>query len=383
MSWLPAGAISNSIRIRGRSIDRLGGAPERGDTVVDLDGAVVYPGLINAHEHLELNSFARLKWRERYANVRQWIADFQPRFASDPRLAAARPETLATRLWVGGLKNLLSGVTTVCHHNPLHRPLRGRFPVRVVRRFGFSHSLQIDGTRAASSYRDTPTDWPWIIHAAEGVDDEARQEVTRAGVDGLPGAEYGSGARRGHRRRIAPAWCWNAAPRSCGARPRTTFCSSERRTSSDSIAPGRLAIGSDSRLSGEGDLLDEIRGAHATGQVSAESLCRAVTSNAAALLRQRRAGSLEAGAPADLTIIRRIDDDPYRTLSAARRTDVRLTMIDGSPLQGDAALEGVFTARREACRRARVDGTPRLLAAWIAARVAQFAVDEPGLELEA
>ena len=34
--------------------------------VVDLDEAVVLPGLINAHDHLELNSFPRLKWRPRY-----------------------------------------------------------------------------------------------------------------------------------------------------------------------------------------------------------------------------------------------------------------------------------------------------------------------------
>ena len=99
-------------------------APDKGDAVVDLDDSFVFPGLINAHDHLELNSQPRLKWRERYDNASEWIADFQPRFETDPALAVTRPDTLDDRVWVGGLKNLLSGVTTVCHHNPMHRPLR-------------------------------------------------------------------------------------------------------------------------------------------------------------------------------------------------------------------------------------------------------------------
>ena len=60
-----------------------------------------------------------------------------------------RPETLDDRVWVGGLKNLLAGVTTVCHHNPMHRAAATPFPVRVVRNFGYSHSLHIDGDAVA------------------------------------------------------------------------------------------------------------------------------------------------------------------------------------------------------------------------------------------
>jgi hypothetical protein len=70
---------------------------------------------------------------------------------------------------------------------------------------------------------------------------------------------------------------------------------------------------------------------------SAESLCRAVTSSAARMLRQPGAGELHAGARADLTIVRRIDDDPYESLVPAKRADVRLTMIDGAPLFADTS----------------------------------------------
>ncbi len=48
----------------------------------------------------------------------------------------------AVRLAWGGLKNLLSGVTTVAHHNPYDAAVfENGFPVRVVKRFGWAHSL--------------------------------------------------------------------------------------------------------------------------------------------------------------------------------------------------------------------------------------------------
>ena len=96
------GRLSRTLRVSRGRIDGIGVAPDKSDTVLDLDGALIFPGLINAHDHLELNSQPRLKWRERYENAREWIADFQPRFDSDPQLAVTRPETLADRVWVGG-----------------------------------------------------------------------------------------------------------------------------------------------------------------------------------------------------------------------------------------------------------------------------------------
>ena len=64
-------------------------APRRGDTVVDVDGAHVLPGLINAHDHLELNHYGRLKFRERYGNAREWIDDMREKL-DDPEMKAAR-----------------------------------------------------------------------------------------------------------------------------------------------------------------------------------------------------------------------------------------------------------------------------------------------------
>jgi cytosine/adenosine deaminase-related metal-dependent hydrolase len=145
----------------------------------------------------------------------------------------------------------------------------------------------------------------------------------------------------------------------------------------------RLAVGSDSRLSGEGDLLDELRAAHASRQTSAESLVRAVTVNAAGILRLPDAGRLVPGVPADLAVIDALEPCPFETLVASRRSDVRMTMVGGRPLVARTELAAVFEHTRTAASPVVLDGAPRLLAAWIARRMARSGVSEQGLEVPA
>lgn len=375
-----AGGVWDTLRVGRGRIDALGERPRRGDTVIDCGNAVIAPGLINAHDHLELNSFKRLKWRPRYTNVRQWIADFQPRFDNDPDLADARADTLADRLWVGGLKNLLSGVTTVCHHNPLHRPLQHRFPVRVVRRFGMSHSLQIDGDRIAMSYRRTPATWPWIVHAAEGIDAEARGEVDALAALQCLGRNtvlvHGVGFDDNAATRVLNAggalvWCPSSNEFLFGETARVGSFASQQ----------RLALGSDSRLSAEGDLLDELRAAARTHELARTALLRAVTVDAAELLRLPAAGRLVPGWPADVVMLRRAGDDPLESILNGTRRDVSLTMIGGRPLFAEARLHDLFVATGEPSVDVLVDGAPRLLARWIAHRVKTMTIREPGLEV--
>ena len=92
MIWGRAVSLVNarnigSIRFTSRIL-AVGVPPKRGDTIVDVNGAFIVPGLVNAHDHLELNHYGRLKYRTRYDNATEWIDDMRPRLAGDAAIRA-------------------------------------------------------------------------------------------------------------------------------------------------------------------------------------------------------------------------------------------------------------------------------------------------------
>jgi cytosine/adenosine deaminase-related metal-dependent hydrolase len=372
---LSAGEIT-SIRIEGPRIAALGADPHAGDSIVDLEGDRVLPGLINAHDHLQLNSFGSREPGKHYRHVRDWISEVDARRRNDPAFEAEVAVALHDRLLIGGVKNLLSGVTTVAHHDPLYPFLSDPdYPTRVVRDYGWSHSLYVDGDdRVESSYRQTSGEWPWIIHAAEGLDDEAGNEFERLDALGCLGPNtllvHGIALNHAQRTRLDHAaagliWCPSSNLQLFGRTAQVA----------DLLEHGRVALGTDSRLSGARDLLDELRIAGGVGGLDDEALEALVTRSSARLLRLSDRGVLRAGARADILIL------PAQTrLTAARRTDVRLVLIGGSVRYGDKH-SALLVDPAAKLTEIRVDGTPKVLDSRIAARLAQAGASETGLEL--
>lgn len=388
------GRIAESIRFSSRVLS-IGGGPKHGDTVIDLQGGFVLPGLVNAHDHLELNHYGRLKGRERYQNASDWIADLRPRLVDDPAIRLGRAHPLIERLFIGALKNLLAGVTTVAHHNPFYAELRRTMPIRVVRRYGWAHSFLLEqqpagargepGGGIAARWRATPRDAPFVLHLAEGVDEEARAELPRFEALGCLTSNAvivhgvaidGPGWRRVARAGGGLVWCpaSNAFLFGETARVRELIegKDDERVT---------VALGTDSRVTGSLDLLDELRAARAAVPVTPDALLGMVTSGASALLRQPRAGRLSVGAPADLIVIPPLAEPAGAALLEARRRDVRLVVVAGRPLVGDHEFAAVFRARKVTPRRLCVDGVPKLADSGLARRIAGCPIVEPGVSV--
>ena len=160
------GGTATSIRFSSRVLS-IGERSKHGDTIVDLQGGFVLPGLVNAHDHLELNHYGRIKGHDRYENASGWIADMGPRLADDPAIRTGRAHPLIERLFIGGLKNLLAGVTTVAHHNPFYQELRRTMPIRVLRRYGWAHSFLLE-TRPAGARGEPGGDRSEDVPAMEG-----------------------------------------------------------------------------------------------------------------------------------------------------------------------------------------------------------------------
>ncbi len=375
-----SGRIGRSIRLEEDKIVAIDSPPERKDHIIDGQGGVMIPGLINAHDHLELNTFKRLKYRECYTHSRQWIEDIEARFETDSDLTEPRRQPLADRLLVSACKNLLSGVTTVCHHNPLHEPLRHNYPIRVVNSYGFCHSL-FRGDEVLISYHQTRLDHPWIIHLAEGVDAEAEAEFEQ--LDRLGAMQentvlvHGVGLTLRQRQALIERgggliWCPGS----------NYFLFGQTAYVAELAQAGKLALGSDSRLSGEFDLLTELKVAHQVGQLSAQALFQSVTTNAARLLRLHRggAGQIKVGGVADLVLLPPpVSADMFAQLLSLTRSQLKLVLLGGKPLVGSPELYPIFGATKTKFLPVRVDGVEKLMPEKLVTRLKESSVQEPGL----
>ena len=365
-----------TLRILGSRIDSMNTQAARLDRVIDLHGDRVLPGLINAHDHLQLNNFGRLKFREHHANVSEWIEDISAAKQTNRSLKTSAACPLDQRLLLGGIKNLLSGVTTVAHHDPLYQFLvNDTFPVRIVVRYGWSHSLLIDGDeRVRMSYQHTPAAWPWIIHAGEGLDEQAADEFDHLDALGCIGANtllvHGIALDRTQTERLCAAqagliWCPSSNLHLFGVTADVSAL----------IGRQRVALGSDSRLSGGRDLLGELAVAREVGGYDEQTLESLVTDSSARLLRLNDRGVLRANATADLLVL-----PSQLPLSRATRADLRLVMIKGQMLYADLHYAAALAPASQ-WLEVRVDGRPKALDRRLAMHLAQSEVQEPGLEI--
>jgi cytosine/adenosine deaminase-related metal-dependent hydrolase len=364
-----------SLRVHGTRIAALDVGPEPADAVIDLEGDRLLPGLINAHDHLQLNSLPDHETPKFYRHARDWIAEVDGRRRTDPQFEAGVSVARDERLLLGGLKNLLSGVTTVAHHDPLYPWLtQAGYPISVVRDYGWSHSLYIDGERSvAESKRATPAAWPWIVHAAEGQDAEAAAEFERLDALGCIGQNtiliHGIALDPAQRARLAAAggalvWCPSSNLRLFGKTAEV----------SDLISKRRVALGTDSRLSGSRDLLDELRLAAGLGGLAEGALAGLVTDVSASILRLPDRGALRPGLRADLLVL------PAKTqLADATRSDVRLVMIEGNARYGDA--DYMCASSSAGWTPVAVDGVPKMLDGNLVKLLASASTIEPGLEM--
>jgi hypothetical protein len=318
-----------------------------------------------------------------------------PRLHHAPKIRAGQAHRLAHRLFIGGLKNLLAGVTTVAHHNPVYREI-GRFcPVRTLREFGWAHSFLLEhrpvgargepGGQVVARHHATPTDQPFIVHLSEGVDHSARAELALFDAGGcltpnaaivhgvaLTPSQWNLVASRG----AGLVWCPASNLYLFGRTPNV------RTLLDDPRMRPRIALGSDSRISGARDLLDELKVASQASPMTHQELLHLVTTGPAELLRLKSAGQIAAGRPADLTILPNHADGPGAALLNASRKDVQLVMIAGRPLVGSPALAQVFKARQVRTRPVVVDREHKIMDASIARLLARSPIGEAGVTTE-
>lgn len=358
---------------------RIGSSREAWAYQLDLRDHLIFPALINAHDHLHVNAVPPLIPDVPFPNSYAWIEAFQAHF-QDADVSAALRIPKALRLQHGALKNLLAGTTCVAHHDPWHPVLDAPdFPVALLRNYGWSYALGWPGygPPVQQSFSATPAEWPWMIHLAEGTDATAQAELAQLDMLGCLSANsvliHGVGLREQDIERViacdaAVIWCPGSNHTLLGRSldPRR-LCEA-----------GRLALGSDSRLSGGRDLLDEWRAIVDACELNAAQLLELATTQAASILRLPSRGALVPGAHADLVIVEDLGADATRSLVGIERSQIRAVVRDGVPQIADTDFAEWFAVTGTETVSVKLDGKAKLLAKHLA-EPALIAL-EPGLE---
>jgi cytosine/adenosine deaminase-related metal-dependent hydrolase/ubiquinone/menaquinone biosynthesis C-methylase UbiE len=339
----PNAATQSSIAIADGRIATIGCSPHRQShssiksiSTVNLSGYLVLPGLTNSHDHLEFGLFPNLG-RGPYLGFEEWAKDIHQ--ADKEVIERQRSIPNDVRLWWGAIRNLLCGVTTVCHHNPVWPTLRDdNFPLRVVTEFGWAHSLSLE-PQLSVKFAATPKGEPFVLHLAEGRDPKTANEILELdrmlALDDRTVVVHGlsldaAGIALLNRRGAALVWC----PTS------NQFLFGRTHIWQSLSTVNNVVLGSDSPLTSAGDLLDEIRYAYSEVFVSAEELFRMVITRPPNVLRFTDGrGAIRPGAAADLIAVRDSGKSPAETLVTISSDDVEMVVIGGKV---QLASEGVL-----------------------------------------
>ena len=317
-------------------------------------GLMLYPALINVHDHLRGNYLPRVgpPPGSFYLKCADWINDLNESESVKERASLTAEECYL----LSSYKNLFSGVVTVNDHFP-HREnqqLIPKLPVRVIERYTLAHEATSysldwgDGIETEHS-RAVDQNCPFIIHLEEGFDEEYQAGVEL--LEGLGSLDEHSvlvhclgfseqDIEKVRDKGCTVVWC-----------PGSNFfmfnvtCKIRRIL----MAGINCALGTDSTHSGTLNLLEEIRFARDMyakmyGEVlDGRTIFEMVTINPAKAFRMdKEIGSIDAGKFADLMLLKPNHSEPYEALASAQIEDIELLTWEGTPIYGAREYKDFF-----------------------------------------
>ena len=293
-----------------------------------FENALVFPGLINSHDHLDFNLFPRLGNRI-YKNYLEWGDDIHRQNKTVINHVLQVPKKIRTQ-W-GIYKNLLNGITTVFNHG---EPLETQnSPIDVFQDKGSLHSVRLEKNWRWKLNDPFHTKRPVVIHAGEGTDEESHEEINAL----LKWNKL-------HKRLIAIHGV------SMDVRQATAFQALVWCPDSNIFLLGKTAainelkhlipivFGTDSTVSADWSIWNQLRIAKGTGLLTNEELIASVTTSAAKL-RGLNTGVVKEGTIADLVVAEKKFDNVTDAFFGLNVESILMVLKNGNIVLFDETLQ--------------------------------------------
>ncbi len=357
-----------NILIEDDSIAEVSSRAIKTETIAMADDMVISPGLINSHDHMIGNYYPKVG-NGPYISWLPWDNDLKN---ADVYRERQQIDNRDLHL-LAGYRNLLGGVTSVHDHIPhvVHAPYLDLMPLKVISRYALEHSVSSAALKWGNGITAEHTlaveeDIPFVIHCSEGFDEETLRDIETLNklgaldeysvlVHGLAFSSKDIDLIKSKNANVV--WCADS----------NIFMYEKTTDIRQLINKGvNVSIGTDSPMSGGMNIIEELRFDKKlyhkmyNETIPDQKLVKMVTSNPAKAFRLNRNGKVEKGYLADLTVFTR-KGDPFSSVVNAEIKDVRLMVIDGNPVYGDAAFEDLFNDLGVEFQHVRVQGSEKII----------------------
>ncbi len=347
--WLAQGKI---MAIAREGEDLPDGAKDA--AVVDSQG-VIYPGIIDLHNHPEYAIYpllpVRRKYRDRYEW--RWYDDLYNRRITYPQEVLTRPHYLNLGIEIGryGEYKALAGGTTSLQGGRVNLAYsKEECLVRNIENSAVESrqaASRVDIGRSAKEWADMQAErgkGQLVVHLAEGASARMAGEFNAIKDSNLLGPEliaiHGVGLTEPQLKEMASAGAklvWSPLSNFMLYGKTANIEAARRAGLSISLAPDWAPSGSKSSL-GELKVADLVNKHALNNLFSDRDLVEMVTRKPAeAMGWSQRLGQLAPGYLADVLVLDDKHPDPYRNLITAIEENIQLVAVRGEPLYGDLA----------------------------------------------
>jgi 5-methylthioadenosine/S-adenosylhomocysteine deaminase len=340
-----------------------------GATQINMTNGYIFPGFIDAHNHVAYNILPKWKPPKIYQRRAQWQASASYKAFKKP-YDENKKTLFCEMVKYGEIKALLSGITTIQGTSPgsacvavLVRNAENQNQLNLPARHIRTYILDISTFKDGINWSVTKS---FVVHIAEGVPGDTQslkefqilqqKHLLTANTAIIHGTAFGD-AEFQKMAQAKAKLIWS---------PESNLRLYAQTTNIPlALKHGvRVSLGVDWNPSGSDTLFDELRVA---SQVNSERFhdaipksdwIRMITANPAqALALDGQIGELKQGRKADITVLQANDPDPTESLLKTHLEDVRMVWIGGKLLYGDDSI--LQKVKKDACEPLLVHGSKK------------------------